>query len=93
MASFFSRSSSESEMPPDPAPATDLPPDEERAQLLVNLAGNFAWMREMQAPLFDAADGMRAELLARGWSPPAAETLVQGWTYTCLNFITQGDQS
>ncbi|MFF1284349.1 hypothetical protein ACFVY4_26855 [Streptomyces sp. NPDC058299] len=82
-------------LPADPAPADGLPSPEERAQMLASLAQSFAWMREGHAALLDAADGMRTDLLARGWSPAAAEALVYTWTQRCLINLTptsDGDQ-
>ncbi|WP_329168337.1 hypothetical protein OG709_30000 [Streptomyces sp. NBC_01267] len=35
-------------------------------------------------PVFDAADGMRADLLARGWSAEIAEYLAAAWLSAML---------
>lgn len=34
---------------------------------------------EMMSPILDAADGLRADLEKRGWSPTAAETAAGTW--------------
>ena len=34
---------------------------------------------ESFSPIFDAADGMRADLERRGWSPTASEQIAQAW--------------
>lgn len=36
------------------------------------------------APIFDAADGMRADLERRGWSPTAAEVVALEWLQGCI---------
>jgi hypothetical protein len=82
---------SASPLPPDPAPTGQLPTPDERTALLTGLAESFAWMREGHAALFDTADGMRNDLLARGWSPAAAEALVFTWTQRCLINLTPVD--
>ncbi|MFJ9213024.1 hypothetical protein [Streptomyces sp. NPDC102264] len=35
-------------------------------------------------PLFDAADGMKADLLARGWSPEVVDYLAGAWLAAML---------
>ena len=34
---------------------------------------------EMMAPIIDAADGLRANMEMRGWSPTAAESVALTW--------------
>ncbi|MEU7243390.1 hypothetical protein [Streptomyces sparsogenes] len=43
-------------------------------------------MQSMEAVhlLFDAADGMRADLERRGWTPPVAEQIAQTWLVTLM---------
>jgi hypothetical protein len=41
------------------------------------------------APLFDAADGMRADLLARGWTPQIAEYLAGQWLAAMLTRVSE----
>lgn len=42
---------------------------------------------EALQPLFDAADGMRADLERRGWSPTKAEQIAHQWLTLVLNQI------
>ncbi|MEW2302061.1 hypothetical protein AB0958_19145 [Streptomyces sp. NPDC006655] len=74
-------------MPPDPSPLAA----EQAAALehgLSVIAANCAAAREMHAVVFDTADGMRADLLARGWSRHTAEGLVFTWTQRSLIALT-----
>lgn len=63
--------------PPKETPA--IPTTEQQKEIQTDLANGMLAMREMLRPLFDAADGMRADLEARGWSPTAAEKLTMTW--------------
>lgn len=54
-------------------------PDSFAAQLITSLA-------EL-APLFDAGEGMKADLERRGWSPAVAEALAHQWTSHMLSNI------
>jgi hypothetical protein len=38
-------------------------------------------------PIFDAADGMRADLLSRGWTPQIAEGLAGQWLAAMLTKV------
>lgn len=42
---------------------------------------------EALSPLFDAADGMKADLERRGWSPTMAEAIAHQWISLVLNQI------
>lgn len=42
---------------------------------------------EQMAPLFDAADGVRADMEKRGWSPTAAEQVGLTWLMTAMSGI------
>lgn len=42
---------------------------------------------EATAPLFEAAEGMKADLERRGWSPTAAETIALQWVQLMLVHI------
>jgi hypothetical protein len=44
----------------------------EMANLLIGMLADYQ-------PIFDAADGMRAQLEQRGWSPTAAEAVSLTW--------------
>lgn len=45
---------------------------------------------EGTAPIFDAADGMRADLEKRGWSPAAAEQIAMSWVIGALGAVFAG---
>lgn len=47
-------------------------------------------MSEQMAPIFDAADGMRADLEKRGWSPTAAEQVALAWLTGAMASATGG---
>ncbi|MFG3287221.1 hypothetical protein ACGF3G_00155 [Streptomyces sp. NPDC048179] len=66
-----------------PAPVLD---DMEAAR--ASMLNGFLVMQEALAPAFDAADGMRADLVARGWSPAMAEMLVATWLQRTLMNLT-----
>lgn len=53
---------------------TDAPAEakDEIATSLMEMLGNYV-------PIFDTADGMRADLERRGWSPTAAEQVALTW--------------
>jgi hypothetical protein len=80
--------------PPDPSapgPATGIPPEpdlnemEEARRLL---ATGLLELREYLAPAFDAGDGIRADLVARGWSPQMAEMLAGTWLHSVITNLT-----
>lgn len=68
--------------PPKDKPT--VPSLEDQKEVQADLANGMLAMREMLRPAFDAADGMRADLEARGWSPTAAETLTMTWLQRTL---------
>lgn len=43
------------------------------------LAENLLVAQEQMTPIYDAADGIKADLAARGWSPTAAEQAALTW--------------
>ncbi|RMB85607.1 hypothetical protein [Streptomyces shenzhenensis] len=47
-------------------------------------------MREQLAPVFDTADGMRADMEKRGWSPTAAEQVALAWLLGAMNIAMGG---
>ncbi|MEV4971985.1 hypothetical protein [Streptomyces scopuliridis] len=53
---------------------------EMRETLALSLMDN----AELLVPLFDAADGMRADLVKRGWSANIAEYLAGSWLAAML---------
>jgi hypothetical protein len=75
--------------PNTPEPEPDAPDLDPMAQDRATLANGFLMMREqLLAPAFDAADGMRADLLARGYSPGAAEVLTVTWLQRTIANLT-----
>ncbi|MEE1838130.1 hypothetical protein [Streptomyces sp. SP17KL33] len=70
-------------------PATPTPPDSDEEEEAVNsIANSMLMMRAGLTPVFDAADGMRADLLARGWSPHIAEALTYVWLQRVITNLT-----
>jgi hypothetical protein len=45
---------------------------------------------EQMSPILDAADGMRADLERRGWSPTAAETVALQWLVGAVAQVWKG---
>lgn len=72
-------------MPPDPTGDTDMTA---QAATVAGITSLCVSMREQHGPLFDAADGMRADLLGRGWSQQMADALVFTWTQRNLICLT-----
>lgn len=83
---MFSRSPHDP-MPPDPAPA-QAEQAAIRETVLASITDSCMAMREQHGILFDSADGMRADLLARGWPQHMAEALVFTWTQRNLITMT-----
>ncbi|WP_424891822.1 hypothetical protein [Streptomyces sp. XH2] len=63
---------------------TDQPNLDELARMRADLSTALMTMAEQLAPLFDAADGMRAELATRGYSPESAEQVATVWLCTAM---------
>ncbi|MEV8523191.1 hypothetical protein AB0451_03385 [Streptomyces sp. NPDC052000] len=70
----------------------EMPSREQLAKERHALASNLLIASEQIAPLFDAADGIRADLQARGWSPTAAEQIATTWVCTALTAANSGGQ-
>jgi hypothetical protein len=47
---------------------------------------------ELVAPILDAADGMKADMERRGWSPTAAETVALQWLIGAMGAVWKGAQ-
>jgi hypothetical protein len=58
---------------------TALPNPDELARQRHELSNALITMSEQLTPIFDTADGMRADLERRGWSPTAAEQVALAW--------------
>lgn len=54
------------------------------------LSNGLLLMSEQMAPIFDAADGMRADLEKRGWSPTAAEQVALAWLMSAVSSAMGG---
>jgi hypothetical protein len=74
--------------PEPPEPTTPDLDEVEAIDANALLANGLLLMREGMAPAFDAADGMRADLLARGWSSQAAEVLTMTWLQRIVANLT-----
>ncbi|WP_159031098.1 hypothetical protein [Streptomyces acidiscabies] len=59
-------------------------PDDSLARLGHELAETLHQIGMLCSPLFDAADGVKAELERRGWSPGASEDLASEYLTLCL---------
>jgi hypothetical protein len=93
---MFFRTPAEPPEPLEPAGPEPTPPDlDESEELGAIFTNGLLVMREGLTPAFDAADGMRADLLARGWSSQAAEVLTMTWLQriliNCTPLIGIGD--
>lgn len=55
-----------------------------------DLATSLLTMQQQLAPIFDMADGMRADMEKRGWSPTAAESAALVWLQGTLGLIAGG---
>lgn len=59
------------------------------AQQRTELTTTLLDAQEQMAPIYDAADGMRAELQSRGWSPASAEQAALTWLCGAINMTWQ----
>ncbi|WP_327066801.1 hypothetical protein [Kitasatospora sp. NBC_01302] len=67
-----------------------MPPAEELDRMRHELANSLLAMQQQLAPVFDAADGIRADMEQRGWSPTAAESVALTWLQGTIALITTG---
>jgi hypothetical protein len=58
-----------------------------------DMANSLLEMREQFAPIFDTAEGMRADMEKRGWSPTAAEAASLTWLQGALTFVWQSAEA
>ncbi|MGJ5895131.1 hypothetical protein ACSCBZ_24725 [Streptomyces niveiscabiei] len=68
------------------------PSPEEMTRMRHDLANSLLALNEQMAPLFDSADGMRADLEKRGWSPTAAEQVALVWLTSAVGMAMGGAQ-
>lgn len=66
-----------------PVPEPDL--TEQEAAVAAFSNGLLEIRQLVLKPAFDAADGIRADLIARGWSAQAAEVIAVPWLQRVLN--------
>lgn len=64
--------------------ATPQPTDDEKARLALQVGVGMLEIRKLQAPIIDAAEGLRADLERRGWSPTIAEAAAGDWLRAAL---------
>jgi hypothetical protein len=57
------------------------------ARIRTDLSNALLDVNENLTPFFDTADGMRADLERRGWSPTAAESAALTWLCGALGHI------
>lgn len=65
-------------------------PQPEADRVRHELANAMLQMTETIAPILDTADGMRADLEQRGWSPTAAEQAAAAWLTGALGAVGAG---
>lgn len=61
--------------------------DNEAAKQRADMANALLDVSESMGPIFDTAEGMKADLERRGWSPTAAETAALTWLTGALNHV------
>ncbi|MFF3140408.1 hypothetical protein ACFVRU_01415 [Streptomyces sp. NPDC057927] len=67
-------------------PVTPPTPAEMKAQLTMAMLD----MAGVLEPIYDAADGMKRDLEARGWSPTVAEQCAGTWLASSLAMVGGG---
>lgn len=67
-----------------------LPSDEEIEKERAELATSLLVMQARFQPIFDAADGMKADMERRGWSPTAAESVALQWLMHAMTMSMHG---
>jgi hypothetical protein len=65
-------------------------PEDANAKIRNEFAAVLLEMTEQLSPLFDAADGVRADMERRGWSPTAAETAALQFLMNSMQLIWAG---
>ena len=68
---------------------TALPSAEDTARARHELSTLLLAATEEMTPIFDAADGMRADMENRGWSPTAAEAVALVWLQGMMAKMTR----
>ncbi|MGW4731772.1 hypothetical protein ACWEQC_21860 [Streptomyces shenzhenensis] len=62
-----------------------IPSPEELDRSRHELANGLLVLRDQMTPIFDQADGMKADMQRRGWSPTAAEQVALVWLLGAVN--------
>ena len=60
---------------------------EESAKIRADLSNAMLELTENFTPIIDAADGIKADMERRGWSPTAAETVALEWLRGALSMV------
>lgn len=71
---------------------TPMPTSAELAEQRHELATAMLTMTEQLTPIFDTADGIRADMENRGWSPTACETVALTWLQGTIGMIATAGQ-
>ena len=64
--------------------------EQELDRMRHEMATSLLTMQLQLAPIFDAADGIRADMAKRGWSPTAAEAAALTWLQGMLGLVARG---
>lgn len=67
-----------------------MPTPAELEKMRHDLSNALLVMSEQMAPIFDAAEGMKADMEKRGWSPTAAEQVALTWLIGAMGQIQGG---
>ena len=55
-----------------------------------DIANGMLGLNDLLGPIFDAADGVKADMEKRGWSPTACERVALVWLTNTLSKALQG---
>lgn len=69
-----------------------MSPDEQ-AKLKADLANSLIELLDSLSPILDAAEGLKADLERRGWSPTAAEAVALEWLMNAQRYVWQQARS
>ncbi len=61
----------------------------ESARARAELSSQLLGLNEQMAPIFDTADGIRADLERRGYSPTASEAVAGEWLMGAMRQVWQ----
>lgn len=66
---------------------------EEQAKIKADLANSLLELLDSLSPILDAAEGLKADLERRGWSPTAAEAVALEWLMNAQRYVWQQARS